>query len=226
MRRLALLSLCALAVACGGGGDDSGADPTLSGTVGGRAFAVAEVRAVSGSTGASPCSLPLPGGSGSIDLGVTGLKLDFTSYADACDDYASAACQLHANAQTVTVVFAKLNPAGTAPALGSGTFTVYSSPTTAIPDGTGLLTVAYAESLSTGASPDCAGTPSPAVQGGTLRLDQVTGGTFAGAVDLAFQDGSRLSGPFQAPVCPGFTPDICDLATTQSFCTEPAVCNP
>lgn len=226
MSRLALVSLCALAVACGGGSSGSGG--ALSATVGGRPVTIAEVRAVAGATAGTPCTVPSPVGGGTIDIHVSGLKIDFTTYAGACGDYASAQCQLHQGAATVSVVFARLNPnpAGAAPAIAPGTWQVYESPTIAIPGGDGLLTVAYAQSLATDAT--CGGTPSPAsgTNRGTLRLDRVGATSLAGFIDVTFEDGSRISGDFEATTCPGVSPDVCVLATTQAFCELPPVCNP
>ena len=99
--------------------------------------------------------------------------------------------------------------------------TYRNSPTTAIPDAAnpGLLTVVYAQALGTGAS--CVGTPSPSVQGGTLRIDQVSDAVVTGGVNITFSDGSTVVGDFSAPVCPGVSLDVCQLAVTQSFCEGP-----
>ncbi|WP_242335184.1 MULTISPECIES: hypothetical protein [Anaeromyxobacter] len=219
MRRLFLVS--AFLLACGGSSSDGGGGGGLSGTVGGRSFTPREVRAIPAGTGTTPCTVPVLG-----QVGVRALALDFASYADACGDYATSQCRLHAGAQNVTLLFAKLDPSGAEPTLAAGTYTVYGSATTAVPDGTGRLTVTFAESLATGAAPTCAGTPSPSVQGGTLRLDQITGSAVTGHVSLTFEDGSSLQGDFSAPVCPGQGPDICMLATAQALCTAPPICMP
>lgn len=215
MRRLLLVSVFVLA--CGGSSDDGGGG--VSGTVGGRSFAVREVRAIPAGTGSTPCTVPVLGA-----VGVKAFALDFASYADACGDYATSQCRLHQNAQNVTLILAKINPAGTEPALGPGTYTVYGSATTAVPDGTGLLNVAFAQALATDAT--CIGAPSDSVSGGTLRLDQVSGTAISGNVSLTFQDGSSLRGDFSAPVCAGPSPDICQLASAQALCTLPPACVP
>ena len=217
MRRLFVISVFVLA--CGSSDNDGGG---VSGTVGGRSFSVREVRAIPAGTGATPCTVPV--GGVDVAVGVKAIALDFTSYSDACGDYASSQCRLHQNAQNVTLILAKINPAGTEPAISPGTYTVYGSATTAIPDATGLLTVAFAQSLATDAT--CLGSPSPSVQGGTLRLDQVTGATITGNVSITFQDGGSLQGDFSAPACSGPSPDICMLATAQALCTLPPTCVP
>jgi hypothetical protein len=222
MRKLLLILLSAFAAACGSDSDDNGGGG-LTGTVGGRRFSPVEVRAIPAGTGTTPCSVPL--GDATASVGVKALALEVTSYGDACGDFASSQCRFHANSQSVTILLAKLNPVGgTEPALGPGTYTVTTSPTTVTPDGTtGLLTVAFAQALAADAT--CAGNPSPSVQGGTVRLDQVAG-PVTGRVSLTFEDGSSLAGDFSAPLCPGPSPDVCSLATAQALCTLPPVCVP
>ncbi len=222
MRKLVLVSaslLSVLVLACGGG--SSGGGGGLSGKVGGRSFSPVEVRAIPAGTGTMPCAVPL--GGATVAVGVKALALQVTSYADACGDFASTQCRFHQGSQAVTILFAKLNPLGTEPELKAGTYKVTSDPTQVDPDGTGLLTVAFAQALATDAT--CLGTPSRAVQGGTLRLDQVSG-TITGHVSVTFQDGGSLEGDFSAPVCPGPGPDVCDLATAEALCTLPPTCVP
>jgi hypothetical protein len=221
MRSLVLVSL--FLMACGSSSGDG-----VSGTVGGRAFSPVEVKAVLTDTGSTPCSLPNPVGGGSITFGVAATAISFTSYANACGDYASGQCTLHADAQNVTVLLAKLDPLAptVAPALTPGTFTVTASPAAVTPDGSGRLNVAFAQALATAAAPACAGTPSPSVAGGTLRVDEVSATRVVGNVNLTFADGSKLAGDFAADVCAGAEPDICSLATSQSLCTLPPVCLP
>lgn len=220
MRKILLLA-SALVAACGSSESSGGGSGGLSGTVGGRPFSPAEVRAVPAGSGTTPCPVPL--GGSTVNVGVKAFALLVTSYADACGDFASSQCRFHQNAQSVTLIFAKVNPLGAEPALSPGTYTVASSPTTAVPDGSGLLTVAYAQALATNAT--CAGTPSPSVQGGSLRLDQVAG-PITGHLSLTFQDGSALAGDFSAPLCTGPAPDVCMLATVQALCTLPPACVP
>lgn len=230
MKKLIVLS--AFALACGSSSSSHGGG-ALTGTIGGRPFAPAEVRAIRAGTGATPCSLtvPIPGGGGAtttIDFGVAGLALDIGSYANACDDWTSASCVLHASAQRVLVVFARLNGAGTEPAISPGTYAVSNDLTSPVSDGTGQLTVAYADSLATGPSPTCVPTQSIVnATGSTIRIDSVSSTTVTGHLALAFQDGGALAGDFSAPVCTGTTLDVCQLAQTQQICdaTTP-VCKP
>ena len=219
MRKLVLL-VSTLALACGGGGGGDGSSAGgLSGTVGGRAFSPVEVKAIAAGSGSTPCTVPLGGQTATV--GLKAIALQITSYAGACSDLESSTCRLHMGAQSVTVLVAKVNPAATEPALPPGTYSLYSSPATTVPDGSGMLNVGYAAALGTNAT--CVGTPS-APSSGTLRLDSV-GNPVTGHVSIRFQDGSTLDGDFSAPVCTGPSPDLCQLAQSGAICTG-ATCMP
>jgi hypothetical protein len=224
MRKLIAFA-SALFVACGSSSSPSPAPapaPTgLTGTIGGRPFTPVAVQAVTVGSGSSPCSLP---GIGS--LGVNAVELAITSYPDACGDLASSQCRYHQGSQAVSIIIAKANPVppGSQPALTPGTYTVQSSITSAVPEpSTGLLDVAYAEAVAP--DPSCVGTAHPSMQGGTVRLDQVTG-PITGHVAITFDDGSSLSGNFSAPICPGVNPDVCSRALGGALCTKPPSCVP
>jgi hypothetical protein len=218
MRKTVLL-VSAVLVACGSTSSSSPKAPTgVTGTVGGRAFTPAAMQAISVGTGVTPCDIP---GVGS--LGVKAVELAITSYADACGDLASTQCRSHASSQAVTILVAKANPARpfSEPTLATGTYTVQSSITTAVPDANGLLTVAYAEAVAP--DPSCVGTAHPSVQGGTVRLDQVTG-PITGHVSISFDDGSSISGDFSAPLCTAVSPDVCGRAVGGAICSQPPAC--
>ncbi len=216
MRKLLLVLLSASAAACGSSSSGGGGGGPLSGTVGGRAFSPADVEAITAGTGSTPCPLPL--GTSTVNLGIKALAIEVTSYGGACNDFA---CKLHTNAQTVTVLIARLNPSGVEPALNPGTYTVSSSPqTVSAPDINGVLTDAYAQAVATNAT--CMGTPSGSIAGGTVRLDSVTG-PVTGHVSLTFQDGSTLQGDFSAPMCTSPTVDVCALATA-ALAGSPQLC--
>ena len=211
----------ALLVACGSSSSSSPSPPPktgLTGTVGGRAFTPVAVQAISVGSGSSPCNLPGVG-----TLGVSAVEIAITSHADACGDLASSQCRYHPSSQAVTVLVAKANPIppNSAPGLTPGTYTVQSKITTAVPEASGLLDVAYAEAVAP--DPSCAGTAHPSMTGGTVRLDQVTG-PITGHVSLTFDDGSSLSGDFSAPICPGVNPDVCGRALGGAICTLPPTC--
>lgn len=222
MKKLVLVS--AFVIACGGGSSSNGGGP-LSGTIGGRAFTPVEVKAIITSATADPCTVPQIGAAG-----IRGMAIEATSYAGACGDYTSATCQVHASAQSVTVIFALLDPSGAVPQIRPGTFPIRSSFTQIDVDnstGSLLWRVVYAQSLATGPAtpaPGCAGSPATAVSG-TLRVDQVTGSAVTGYLTVTFEDGSSAQGDFTAPLCPT-APDVCTLATEQQFCTPPTACVP
>lgn len=209
MRKLLLVA--AFAVACGGGGGGGSGSGGLSGTVGGKAFAPIEVKAIPADTTAGPCTIP---GTGSV--GLKAIALQITSYAGACGDFTTTTCQGHMGAQNVTVLVAKVNPLGQVPALPPGTYALNASPTTVIADGSGMLNVGFAQALG---NPEgsCTGVSSVPTSG-TIRLDSV-GDPVTGHVSVTFADGSKLDGDFSAPVCAGLHPDICQLASSGSICT-------
>ncbi len=219
-----LLALSAFLAACGGSSSHTSSGP-VGGTIGGRAFSPVEARALVAGTGATPCtSIPVVG-----TIGVKAFAIQLTSYANACGDFATGTCSLHKNAQSVTILFAKLNAISptTEPALAPGTYAISTTPTALTPAGTGVFTVTYAAATATDDTCN-GGTPVPAspVAGGTLRIDQVSG-PITGHVAVTFANNAgSIEGDFSAPVCTGSPPDICALATsgTWSFCSLPGGC--
>ncbi len=223
MRKLLPLFV-AFAAACGGSSSKNNPSGPVSGTIGGKAFTPADQEALVAGTGSTPCPLQL--GTTTVNVGVKAFAIEFSSYAGACTDLESAQCRVHASQETVMLVFARLNPAGTEPTINPGTYTIASSITSAAPDGTGMLVTAFAQALATtGTCPTPGGTPRPSVQGGSLRIDSVAG-PITGHVSVSFQDGSTLAGDFSAPICTGTSVDVCSLATTQALCAPPPTCVP
>ena len=221
MRKLIAFA-SALIVACGSSSSSSSPSPPptagLTGTIGGRSFTPVAVQAITAGSGSSPCSLPGVGA-----LGVSAMELAITSYADACGTLASTQCVHHANSQAVTVIVAKANPLPPAsqPTLTPGTYAVQSTITSAVPESSGLLDVAYAEAVAP--DPSCVGTTHPSKAGGTVRLDSVTG-PITGHLSITFDDGSSISGDFSAPICSSVTADVCVRALGGALCTLPAAC--
>ena len=224
MRKLLVLVSVLASAACGGSSSSGGGSHPLTATVGGHTFTPAEVKAFVVGTASSPCTdVPLLG-----TVGLKGLAIEITSYANACGDFASTTCTFHKNAQTVTVLVAKLALAtpATEPTIPAGTYTINSLPVppTNVPDAQGQLTVGYAQAIATAVdSCDAAATPSRAVTGGTLRIDQTIGaaaptGPITGTLSVTFQDGSSASGDFSAGAC-GEQPQVCSLVTAGALCT-------
>jgi hypothetical protein len=230
MRKLLVLAMIApLLAACGGGSSKSGGPTPLSGTIGGRAFTAAEVKALLVGT-TTPCSgIPLLG-----TVGVRAVALQITSYAGACSDFDAVGgpCKLHEGAQAVTVVLAKLdaNPPQAAPTLAVGTYTIHDSPQTVDVESSFVFHACFAQEITTPAGDaTCSGgapTAQLSVNGGTLRLDSVTGPAISGHLSVTFKNGGgSLDGDFSATVCAS-TPDICSLATAGAICTLPGTCAP
>jgi hypothetical protein len=221
MRKLLPL-VAALAAACGSSSNDNNNTPPVSGTIAGHAFTPADTQALVAGTGATPCPLSL--GGFSVNAGIKAFAIEFASFAGACTDLESPQCRLHEDDQTVTLIFARLNPAGTEPTIAPGTYTISSNLATPTPLGDGTVYVAFARALATTGT-TCAGTPSDSTAGGTLRIDSA-GNPITGYVALTFTDGSTLTGNFSAPVCAGASRDVCALATSQAICTLPPACVP
>jgi hypothetical protein len=223
VRKLAPFAVAAassmLLAACGSSSSGAAAPPPsgpLSGTIGGRAFAPAEIRAISVGSGSTPCAIPQVG-----SFGVRAVALTATSYAGACGDLGAAQCQLHKGSQQVTILVAKANPLppNSEPALTPGTYQVASNIRAAVPEANGTLDLAYAEAVAP--DPSCAGTAHPST-GGTIRIDQVSG-PITGHVSITFDDGSSISGDFSAPLC-GAAPNVCSVALGGALCAPPPAC--
>lgn len=229
VRTLAVISSLVLLAACGGGSSSS----SVGNTIGGHPFTVAESRSVTGGS-ASPCTVTIFGQTKKV--GVTGLKIDLASYANVCGDYpASGACVAHSNAQLATIIIARLrlatdaDPNPAAPALEAGDYTVQDSPAIPYPGPSGVYDrVTYAAAVSTGATCSGATNVIGSKIGGTVHLDDPAADPVTGTYDLTFASGERIRGSFQAPRCPGFSPDICLLAENQTFCNPQVapVCTP
>ncbi len=235
MRKLLVLSVVsALAAACGGGSSGSnngGGSTPLTGTIGGRAFTPTEVKALVVGTGSTPCQgIPILG-----TVGVSAIALEITSYANACSDFDAVGgpCSLHQGAQTVTVIFAKLNtvsPQG-APTITPGTYTIHASTAQVDVETAGVFHACFAQETTTPTNDaTCGGgnpTPQLSVEGGTLRLDAVTGPTISGHLQVSFQGGGgSLSGDFTATTCSA-TPNVCALAVGGQICSLPSTtCHP
>lgn len=236
MRKLIVLASF-LAAGCGGGSSGGGGPTPLSGTIGGRALTVTDVKALTASSEATPCSITL--GGTTVNAGIKAIALEVASYANACDPYSSSGrCAVHASAQSVTVLFARIVPpsltqpnpdvTGVPLATVGTTYDIHANVAQALPDGsTGYLYATYAIDLATGAAPTCAATP-PAVQSGTITFTSVTG-TITGHLSVTFVGGDTVSGDFSAPLCTGTALDVCSLASgtgPNPLCTGTTTCVP
>lgn len=222
MRKLLVLVPVLASLACGDSSNDGGGPNPLTATVGGRTFTPTEVKAIVVGTGSSPCTdVPLLG-----TVGLKGLAIQITSFANACADFSSTTCTFHKDAQAVTVLVAKLALATptTEPTIPAGTYTINSTPIPTIqaPD-----TVGYAQAVATDATCN-GGAPAiaRAVTGGTVRIDQTIGPSFTGPVtghlSVTFQDGQgaaagSASGDFSATLC-SEQPQVCNLVTMGGLC--------
>jgi hypothetical protein len=220
MRKLLVLVLVsAFAAACGGSSSNN-TPPSgpVAGTIAGHTFSPTtsgDVKGLVAGSGATPCALGPLG-----TAGVKALAVELTSYANACGDFASASCAFHQSAQTVTLLFAKLNTAtgGAEPALTPGTYAIAVSPAGVAPESATTFHLAYAQAISSeGAT--CSGSNPTALTpaaNGTLRIDSVAG-PITGHVSVSFVSSATqaaagtLEGDFSAPLC-SQTVDVCALA--------------
>ena len=160
-----------------------------------------------------------------VNVGVKAIALQVTSYADACGDFASSQCRFHQNAQSVTVLFARLNPLGTEPgARGRDVHGELEPHGGDPPDGAPASSPSPSPRRSPPTRPASAtrARRSRAARSGSTR----SAGPITGHLSLTFQDGSTLEGDFSAPLCTGPSPDVCALATAQALCTLPPLCQP
>ncbi len=220
MRKLLVIFVSAFAAACGGGSSSSSNPPSgpVAGTIGGHTFSpttAGDVKALVAGSGATACTIPNVG-----SAGVKAFAVELTSYANACGDFASTTCEFHQNAQTVTLLFAKLNaiPPGTEPTLVPGTYPIATSPAGIAQESLGVYHLAYAQAIASEGTTCSGGSPTPLipVAGGTLRIDSVTG-PITGHVSVSFVNSSTqaaagsLEGDFSAPLC-SENVDVCALA--------------
>jgi hypothetical protein len=210
-----LLAASAAALLLASCGDDSGSaaptptGPTLpSGTVLGKSFTPVEgsVIVLDGGT----CTF------GNVQASTTGLLLGFGSFSGMCSLVTTTNwCGAKANGTIVSGFVVRANAVGgTASALG--TYPV--SAATPAPDAQG--NVVFAQGFITRWDATCNVTSGflPATAG-TIRIDSITSTRVAGNVDLTFDDGSRLSGPFDVARC-GFQLDVC-TAMVGGSCVTP-----
>jgi hypothetical protein len=222
MQKASILVAAIAVAACGG------SSAKLSGNFGGKAFTPAEVRYIP--IGPKTCTIPI--GSNNLTLPVQAIGLVFSSYANACADYATAQCVEHANAQNALVVIAHINtqgPNGT-PKIAAGVYTLGDDPKAVTgPDNNNDLQSAFAAALGTGANCNAisgSGAPSTvlSVKGSTVTVDSISATSVGGTLDVQFQDGSTLKGPFTASACTSIGLDVCQLAQTQALCTGTPTC--
>jgi hypothetical protein len=227
MRRwLVGMASVALAACGSGSGSGGGGSHAVAGTIGGQAFTPAEVSAVV--AGPATCTVQ----TNTVDVKAFAIRL--ASFTGVCADLASdPLCKLDASSRSVTLVFADIGVAGTAPALGAGTFQVDPNPANAqvVTSGplAGTLYASFATAVETGAT--CPAGTVGQVAKGTLTIGSVDAATVTGSLDLtfgtvdqafAFTPGTdTLKGDFTATVCAEAIGDLCSIATTGGQCSSP-----
>lgn len=209
---MAVVALAAFG--CGGGGNE--APPvqcpapqapvgTLSGTLGGSAFAPAEMGALL--LGPSTCRV------GATNVNVAAVIVGLSSFQGLCTQLqAHGFCWDKANATMASLQIANGGLFTTPAVPGPGTYPVtIGTPTI---DLGGNFQITGGSYGTTGAAPACAylasSSTSAVPAAGSITLSTVTASSVSGSASLTFTDGSTLSGTFTAPSAP-ISADVCQL---------------
>jgi hypothetical protein len=188
----AALSLCLCATACGG---DATGSSSITGTVSGLAFST--IGDSEGLQMSATCTRGTSTGSVSM-IGVA-----ITDTGGQC-----AALQAGAvtkNTQMLSLIVATGVAGTTAPALGTGTYSIGTSQTTS----SYTITSATVEKRDAA----CGATVSQEATSGTITISALSGSSISGSVNLTFPSGT-LSGSFNAAVC------SVSQSVAQSFCSD------
>lgn len=219
--RIALLLAALAAAGCGSSGNDGG--PTaLAGTVRGQPFTVVEA-AFAGPETSNDCSIevglpaPLPYAPSSVLIG-------FSKSPGICDTL-TAPCAMKKRFGLVggMLVHARIGLSGaaavTAPPLDAASYPVVADPSTLTPDSTGAVRVGI---FSAEETDDACLDEASIGATGTATISAVSASEIRGSLDLTFEDGGTLKGPFVAQRC-AVTYDACDPAPP--ICNGTPTCN-
>lgn len=217
--RFVLVLAALAATGCGSDGDGDG--PTrLAGTIRGQPFTVVEA-AFAGPESSDACTIDA--GAGSLPYAPSSVLLGFARSPGLCD-LLTAPCALKKGYGLVggLLVHARIGLLGpvTAPPLDPASYPVVDDPSTLTPDATGAVRVGLFSAEETDAA--CADLPSIDATTGTVTLSVVSASELRGTVDLRFEDGGTLQGPFVAARCP-VTYEVC--TPEPPACTGTPTCN-
>ena len=220
-RALALAMVVLVAAGCGGG-DKSTPPPvqcpapqapvgTIAGTLGGVAFAPAEMGALL--AGPATCTF------GTTSVHVAAVIVGLTSFQGLCSlAQQYGFCFDKANATLASLQLANLGLVQAQTLPGPGTYPVtIGSPTPDINGNFQVYAASYARegaACALLASSDTSALPAS----GTITLTTVNSSSVSGSVSLTFTDGSTLSGNFAAPTAP-ISVNVCQLVSGCSAVT-------
>jgi hypothetical protein len=194
MRKIALLSVVALFVACGGT-TSSGGSGAITGTIGGTAFTAVTDLALFGS--GNNCNLALAPG---VPLGLSMAVAASTDAATTCAEVLT--CVEHKNTRNIGLIIAKANyTTGNAPALAVGSYTFLDiaaimggTAPVLVPDSSGNISI-FAATVS-GLNATCGDVPYQ-VTSGTLSVTAASATSITGTVSLTLGSGAgSVSGTF------------------------------
>jgi hypothetical protein len=194
MRKIALLSVVALFVACGGT-TSSGGSGAITGTIGGTAFTAVTDLALFGA--GNRCDIALAPG---IPLGLSMAVVASTDAVTTCNE--ALTCVEHKNTRNIGLIIAKANyTTGNAPALAVGSYTFLDiaailggAAPSLVPDASGNISI-FAANVA-GLNATCGEVPYQ-VTAGTLSITAVTATSITGTVSLTLGNGAgSVSGKF------------------------------
>jgi hypothetical protein len=207
MKRVLVLCLAGVLVACGsddddgGGGGGGGGSVTLTGPL---AANIASSAALSFAGGCTQQGIP-------VSSAVVGVA--FSSAAVNACQYLQQSRE-PANSTTAFLTVARVTVVGQA-AVTPGTYTVRSDPVVDPQGNATLARVDVTRSSGPSSTPGegCEDTGETEHASGTITLTSVTGSAVAGSLDVTLRDGGRISGTFDVPTCAlpgGIDPTTCE----------------
>lgn len=210
------LALAALAAAgCGSSSHDSG--PTeLTGTVRGQPFTVVEA-AFAGPETSNACTIDIPGLPAPVPYAPSSVLLGFSRSPGLCQTLTTP-CAMKKSFGLVggLLVHARISLTGagvTAPPLDAAGYPVVADPGNLTPDATGAVRVGI---FSANETDDACVDKASIDATGTATISAISANEIRGSLDLTFEDGGKLAGPFVATRC----------AVTYDACTPaPPICN-
>lgn len=212
--RIALLLAALAAAGCGSSSNDSG--PTeLTGTVRGLPFTVVEA-AFAGPETSNDCSIDFQGSPTPVPYAPSSVLIGFSKSPGLCQTLTTP-CAMKKSFGLVggLLVHARISLTGApvAPPLDAASYPVVTDLGSLSPDTTGAVRVGM---LSAEETDDACLDKASIGATGTATISAISANEIRGSLDLTFEDGGKLAGPFVATRC-----DV-----TYDACTpEPPICN-
>jgi hypothetical protein len=206
-RILAVVGALALAACSGGGGGGGatggGGGGPLSGTLKGAAF----VPAGGGGLEIAPTSCSF-----ATTIYGSALILGFADFADVCGfAQQSHVCDQKASATLLTFTIVSFGASPQAP-IGPGTYALGSTASLEVDSSYSVTSATCVDSV-----------PGTVTASGTVTISSLSGGRATGSADVAFSDGSHVSGTFDVALC-AYAADLCAIASGSCTCSAMNCC--